>query len=125
MLVGAVVGSAEYQNRIGSTTTQFVTAIYRDMLGRTAASTDINAWTYVMNRGATRAQVVAAILGGAEYRSRQNALWAGQLYSTCLERPAAASEINQILTALNAGVSFDALTDGILMSAEYYYWSSH
>jgi len=125
MLVGAVVGSAEYQNRVGSTNSLFVAALYRDMLGRTAATTEVSAWVNVMGKGATRTQVVAAILGSAEYRGRQNTLWVGQLYSSCLGRPAVATEFNAVMTALNAGVSFETITNGILTSAEYYYRASH
>ena len=119
-LVGAVVSSGEYQSRVGDSNSQFVAALYQDMLGRTAGSSEISGWASALDKGATRSSVVSGFLGSFEYRRRQNWQWSADLYSSCLGRPADTQELTSLVGALSAGATYDAITLGVLTSQEYY-----
>ncbi|HYV35880.1 MAG TPA: DUF4214 domain-containing protein, partial [Gemmataceae bacterium] len=119
-LVTALVNSAEYANRVGSSNSQWIAGIYQDMLGRSAVQSDIDAWNKQFNKGATRLAVTNAILTGTEYKTRQNILWTNQIYNTCLGRNPTAAELSSALTSLNGGGATDAIVNKLLSSQEYY-----
>ncbi len=120
-LVSVVVTSGEFLSRVGSSNTQFVAALYQDMLGRTGGPSEIASWVSLLSSGgASLATVVAGFLGSAEYQARQNTLWVASLYNTLLGRAAGAQELTAVDAELSSGTSRETIEDGVLTSQEYY-----
>ena len=70
---GAFVGSQEFSNVYGSLTdAQFIGLLYNNVLGRTAADAEIQAWLAEMNQGVTRANVVLGFSESTEFRNGTN-----------------------------------------------------
>lgn len=117
-LVSAVANSAEFQNQFANNS-QFVSALYADVLGRGGSAAEVQAWVNIL-QSATRAQVIAGFLGSVEHQTGQVSAAVQQLYQTCLARPADTNELSALTAALNSGTPFEALEDSVLASLEYY-----
>jgi hypothetical protein len=118
--VATVLSSVEYQNRVGASNTQFVTALYRDVLGRTASTTDVNAWAGLLQGGTSRAAVIAAFVGSFEYQWRKDMLWGASLYQNWLGRPASATELSAVAGSLTNGTPDTLWQLTVLDSIEFY-----
>jgi uncharacterized protein YkwD len=119
-LVSAVVLSGEFQSRVGASNSQFVGALYQDMLGRTGSTTEIDGWVGALQTGSSRASVVAGFLGSYEYQWRADTLWGATLYQSLLGRPADSNELSAMATALMSGVPYEAIDLSVVDSLEYY-----
>jgi hypothetical protein len=95
----------------------FVQQLYQDLLNRQADSYGLTQFTSLLDRGAvTRAQVVAAIVGSAEYHSDE----IQRLYQQLLHRSADSTGLAGSGAFLNQGGSIEQVEAGILGSTEYY-----
>jgi hypothetical protein len=115
-LTARVAGSPEYFARNGATADGFLRALYRDLLGRDVDTSGLARFRQRLARGATRQQVVAAVLGSDEYRGNL----VRDLYRQLLRREASPAEVAARLTAMRGGQHQAALTAAILGSREYY-----
>lgn len=70
MVVG-FVKSREFQNRSLSIS-DYISVLYRAILGRKAAESDINAWRNAINNGSTRIKVLEGLLGSREFKNMCN-----------------------------------------------------
>lgn len=69
------VGSTEFQQNYGSlNNTQFVTLLYRNVLGRTPDAGGLSNWVNALNNGMSRADVVVGFSDSAEFRGA-SAYW--------------------------------------------------
>jgi hypothetical protein len=67
----ALAASDEYFiSRGGSTNSGFVSALYQDLLQRTAAPSEVASWTQQMSHGMSRATVVRGFVTAQEYRTK-------------------------------------------------------
>lgn len=70
-VVTTVMGSPEYQARYGGTSdTGFVTALFRNVLGRDPAQAGLDAWTGALAAGMSRAEAVERFMQTAENVAR-------------------------------------------------------
>ncbi|MBS0242610.1 MAG: DUF4214 domain-containing protein [Proteobacteria bacterium] len=67
---GAFVNSQEFKNTYGTLdNTQFVTQLYKNVLGRQPDAAGLNAWVSQLNAGKSRAEVVLGFSESAEYQN--------------------------------------------------------
>jgi hypothetical protein len=114
-----ILGSAEYFfNPVwggGGTNSGFMTALFRDVLGRGISGPDRTFWTQVLAQGAARYSVSLAVL-----RSRESLEGIGANYvQRLLRRPASAEEIAALSAALQSGSREEEIIATIVSSAEY------
>src|SRR5262249_53300119 len=114
-----ILSSPEYLGRFG-TNTQFVTAMYSDVLGRPGSATAISAWVSRLQSGATRTAVVGSFVAGFEYHWHLDVVAVSQLYQGCLGRPAGNAEVVALAQALINGIPLVAIDVNVLSSQEYY-----
>lgn len=127
-----IIGSQEYFLINGGTNQSFMSAVYRDVLGRTASANEINAW---LSSGWSRTEIAEAILESREGRMAEVSLayqsylrrgvdqgglnfWTDQLLSESLE-----GDID--VEADDAAENFEDNTDAVftaflLGSQEYF-----
>jgi hypothetical protein len=117
--LGYIIGSAEAQSQFSSDS-QFVAAMYTDLLGRSASSTEINNWLARLQIS-SRAAVTAGFLASYEYQWHQDCVAVQQIYQNWLGRSAGSNEVNTFAAGLyNGGTSLLALEKMVLDSVEYY-----
>lgn len=95
---------------------RLVNRLYEDLLGRPADDDGLAYWGGVLARGGDREQLVAALLGSAEY----HAAVARGLYQEVLGREAIASEAEAAAAFLGAGGTAAQLEAVLYGSAEYF-----
>jgi len=111
------IGAYEPQYSAGTSANQlFVENLYETLLGRTADSTGLQAWTDLLNQGASPSSIVQAIENSAEYRADE----VYPLYQRYLNRPAVSSEVQMWENDLQSGETIEQVTASILGSDEYF-----
>ncbi len=68
-VTASIVGSQEYFNLQNDNNTTFVQSLYKNILGRTGSSADVQIWVSQFAKGATRTQVATSFLISTEYRT--------------------------------------------------------
>jgi hypothetical protein len=112
---------APYANRIVSglvgpdTYSLFVTALYKDLLHRTPAQSEVAGWDAALAAGLSRDQIVQAFLQSTEYLTNV----VSDDYTRYLGRSASAAEINGWVGALRTGMTLEQLAASFLGSVEY------
>ncbi len=115
-VLAQIVGSDEYYRNHGGTNATWLDAMYQDLLGRLRGATE-TALLDALQHGATRPQVVTAILTSLEYR---RTVIQG-LYSQYLRRQGAQGELDFWAQALGQGTTSDEkIAAAVLGSAEYF-----
>jgi hypothetical protein len=115
-LAAVIAASPEYFQRIGGGTNDgFLTALYRDALGRDIDPVGRAAYSQALAQGASRGQIAAAIFASTEYL--QNLVQS--FYQTFLHRGADPIGLNAFLTALQNGAHDDEVIATIVASPEY------
>lgn len=94
----------------------FAVHLYEDVLGRSGAPHEVQAWAAVVQAGARREAVVDKFLYSAEYA--QNLVTV--LYEDLLERAPDPAGLNYWVQLLSAGVREERLVASILATPEYY-----
>ncbi len=95
----------------------FVDEVYHDLLHRPADPSGLQNWTNQLYQGASRNQVVQAILGSNEYVTDLVSGW----YSTYLQRTAGPADLNIFVPVLqNRTMTNEQVQTAILSSPEYY-----
>jgi uncharacterized protein YkwD len=117
--IAAVIMSPEGQSHFTSNS-QFVSALYTDLLGRTASTTEVQGWLNLLQTGTSRGAVVYGFLGSGEYHWHLAVSEAAQVYVGWLGRAAGASELAAWANLMTTGLSLEGFEAAVLGSAEYY-----
>jgi hypothetical protein len=110
------IASPEYYAKSGSTDAGWVTKLYADVLGRSAAPSEVAGWTSALSRGMRRDQVAMGFLLSTE---RLTTVVNGY-YVDLLGRGIDPSGQRTWVGILQAGGRDEAIIGGIIASAEYY-----
>lgn len=102
--------------RVPTATEKYVTAVYRDLFGRTPDPKGLANWTTALTTGTPRSAVADAITGSNEYRSRLITT----AYADYLGRTPDAGGLANWLAAMRAGLTIQQMESGFISSAEYY-----
>src|SRR5271165_406408 len=135
VLAEKLVGSAEFQTRHGSSQkvdTEYITALYRDGLGRRPDLESLAFWLAEGKTGATRAKVLTALAGSDEAKAKAAtptpadlpqigdlSLLVNSLYKTAFGRLADEDGLANWACQLQAGVSLQILAEQLVGSAEF------
>jgi Domain of unknown function (DUF4214) len=111
-----ILGSPEFFGNAGGTNTDFLTALYHDLLNRAPDSFGMSAFLDALNAGASRQSVAAAILGSKEYD--QDLI--ESLYQQYLRRKADSFGLNAFTQDMQNGLTEEELIAVILGSQEYF-----
>jgi uncharacterized delta-60 repeat protein len=114
-VIGAIVSSGEYFQRASGNNASWLNQIYQDLLGRSRDPNDLG-FLNALNGGASRAQVVAAILVSQEYQQRL----VQSMYTDYLGRQASTADLSIWLPILAQGTHDEVVRAGLLASAEYF-----
>jgi hypothetical protein len=112
-----ILGSDEYYQRAGGTSSGFVTRIYQDLLGRAPSSSEVSMWAQQLANGKSRQQVISSFYAGSPSEPYQH-LVAG-FYQTYLHRAGASSEITGGASQLQKGTREEQIIANLVGSDEY------
>lgn len=129
------VNSGEFQNVYGDLdNAEFVELLYQNVLGRSAAQAEIDAWLVNFDAGQTRAQVVTGFSEGREFKNktaadsnlftveRTAAEWSDEiyrLYQATLAREPDEGSFKGWAEALSSGTELSAAAGGFVNSREF------
>jgi hypothetical protein len=94
----------------------FITAIYRDLLGRPVDAAGLNFWRSYLKSGGSRTAMASQILASGEARNRL----VQSLYQSYLGRTPTPAESSALIGLLNTGVNSTQGHTVVLGSIEYY-----
>ena len=110
-----IVSSAEYYQRNGGTNASWVTALYRDVLGRTPDAGPLRVWTRMLDNGVPRGSVAIEFVFSPE---QDNRIIASE-YETFLGRSPDPGSAIGWLAAFEHGTSAEQLLETLVSSTEY------
>jgi hypothetical protein len=96
--------------------TPFVTALYKDILHRNAAQSEVAVWDAALANGVSRDQIMQAFLQSTEYLGNV----VRDDYNRYLGRSAGAAEIAGWVGALRNGMTQEQIAAAFLQSSEYF-----
>jgi subtilisin family serine protease len=114
-LIGAFLESNEYQ-AAHVDDVSFVEGLFQDVLGRAADSGSLAAWTSLVQAGASRGELVDAILNSTE----RDAFVVGRYYQQFLGRSAGADAERWAAAVADGSLALDNVAEIILGSTEYF-----
>lgn len=114
-VVADILGSPEYLGRSGGTTQGFLTAVYRDLLGRAPDPQGAGDWGADLSR-ASRTQVALDIENSPEYEADELRFW----FQAFLRRSPSGSELSSWQGVMHAGAGAAQVVASILGSPEYF-----
>ncbi|MCU1430907.1 MAG: alpha,6-glucosidase, pullulanase-type [Actinotalea sp.] len=109
------IASDEYYTQAGSTDSDWVRALYEDVLGREAAGSEVRSWTDALAGGGTRHQVAMGFLTSYEHLT---AVVDGY-YQHLLGRGIDPDGAHAWVIAIQGGARVEAVIAGIVASDEY------
>jgi hypothetical protein len=112
----AFTSSPEYLQAHGGEGATWVSSLYHDFLGRTASTSEVNAWVRALAGGASPSLVALAFAGSTERATAQ----VTADYQKYLGRTPLASEVAGWVNAFLQGTSDEDIVAGLVGSAEYY-----
>jgi hypothetical protein len=113
-----VLGSDEYlTTRAAGTFTDYVSALYLDVLGRLGTPGEIQTWIQGTPMDLSRTTLASIFIGSAE----ANQLLMQNFYQTYLHRPADSGGLSAFVQAREQGATEDAVIASFLASDEYYH----
>jgi hypothetical protein len=115
-LESSFIGSVEYIKHHGGAGAGWVRGMYRDLLRRAPARSEVDGWVGALRRGATPGQVADGIAASTE----RDGLRVRGAYSGYLGRPASQAEVDAWVNAFGQGVSQDDLIAVMVSSPEYF-----
>jgi hypothetical protein len=110
-----ILGSDEYNARVGGSAFAFVNSLYQNLLGRSALGSELSIWLNALAQSETRAQVAAGFLNSAEYAKEE----VDQFYSQWLNRQPDPSGLAAWEAALANGISDEQAAASFGASAEF------
>jgi glucose/arabinose dehydrogenase len=100
--------------------TQFVTLLYRSVLGRAPDAAGLAGWVSLLNGGASRGQVVLGFSDSTEFQALiGNEVFATMMYAGMLRRTPEPAGFSGWVGLLDAGTPRSAVIDGFFLSTEY------
>lgn len=112
-----LTSSTEYfQTQGGGMDLGFLTALYRDALGRAIDPSGLSTWSTALASGASRAGVASGIFGSTESRTDL----VQDFYQELLDRTAEAAGLNAWVAALAGGARDQQVIAGIASGPEYF-----
>lgn len=121
-LLGSFLNSPEFQLRFGSTgNADFVTLVYKNVLGRAPDSSGYAYWLQLLTSGAlSQAAMMNSFIQGDEFdRNIRPRAYGNLCYLALLRRSADTSGLATVSAALTAGASLTDTVNGYITSAEY------
>jgi hypothetical protein len=120
---GAFAASQEFQNTYGAlSNADFVTLVYRNVLGRAPDTAGFDGWLAQLNAGLTRGNMMIGFTESQEYQNNtRNNVFVIMMYEGMLRRAAEQAGYEGWVNYMNAGGSGLDLTRGFLNSLEYRY----
>ncbi|MBV8135529.1 MAG: DUF4214 domain-containing protein, partial [Deltaproteobacteria bacterium] len=121
-LAEELVASAEFQARHGSSQkvdTEYLTALYRDGLGRQPDPEELAHWLAEGAKGATRAKLLVAFSASDEAIAKVTNLYVCSLYRTALGRSADKVGLTNCIRQVQSGSTLDAVAEGVVRSPEF------
>jgi hypothetical protein len=116
-LEAGFIGSPEYYNHAGGTDQTWVTSMYHDLLGRTPADWEVNAWLQAMNGGMTRNAVAYGFAASPE----REGIVVRNDYQNFLGRQASDQEVAGWVAVLeNHTATNEQVVAGFVSSSEYF-----
>jgi O-antigen biosynthesis protein len=122
VLAEELVASAEFRARHGSSQkvdAEYLTALYRDGLGRQPDPEGLAHWLAEGEKGATRAKVFAAFAGSDEALREVATPFVSSLYKTAFGRSADEGGLANCVQQLRSGLSLETLAESLVASAEF------
>jgi hypothetical protein len=110
-----ILGSDEYNARVGGSPFAFVNSLYQNVLGRSEDSAGLAAWLGGLGQGQSRAQVAAGFLSSQEHMQQE----VNRLYSQFLNRKPGSSESAGWEAALSNGLTYDQAAAAFAASGEF------
>lgn len=114
-LVAGVLGSDEFYGKQGGTPQAWITALYRELLGRDPAPEETAAQLATLERGAGRTDIAFALSFTEEYRRR----FLDAAFHQYLGRPPTDDELRWLLAAMASGRTTADVRAALLGSDEY------
>jgi hypothetical protein len=111
-----ILGSDEYNARVGGSAFAFVNSLYQNVLGRSEDSAGLAAWLGGLGQGQSRAQVAAGFLSSSEHIQQE----VNQLYGQFLNRKPDANGLAAWESALSNGLTFDQVAAAFAASPEFF-----
>jgi hypothetical protein len=116
-VAAVLLGSQEFYDRSGDTTSGFINALYETALDRAPDSSGSSAFTAALNSGAmTRTQVAAAVTYSTEYRT----ILIQTLFASILDRSADSAGLAYYTAKLAAGSSIESVALTLATSSEVF-----
>jgi hypothetical protein len=115
-LEAGFIGAPEYITNHGGRGRGWVIGMYKDLLGRTPAESEVQTWLNALAAGATEAQVAYGFAASPE---REGIRVRGD-YATFLGRSASDAEVNLWVNLFVTGVTNEDVVTGFVSSPEYY-----
>lgn len=113
---GGFVASPEYFQRAGGTPGGWVSALYADVLDRSAAPAEVDSWVRALSAGANRSEVAMGFLLSGEHLST---VLDGH-YHKLLNRGMDPTGQKAWVGAIQGGARIEVVIGGIVASDEYY-----
>jgi hypothetical protein len=115
-VLAGFAASDEYYRRSGGNDRAWIDALYHDLLGRTPATAEENAWLAAIGSGASRSSVAYGFAHSAEHETRVIVMD----YQAYLGRTPNGSEISGWLTASQHGATNEQIAAIFVSSDEFY-----
>jgi len=110
-----IIISPQYASRLRGVSA-FISAVYRDILGRSASSSEMSQWTKKLKRNSSqRRALVLSLLGSSEHRTEMANAW----FQSYLHRAVDGASLAVILSTFSGGATDEHIQAGILGAAEY------
>jgi hypothetical protein len=115
-LLSNFIGSTEYYHHAGNSSQAWVSAMYRDLLGRSPDSAGLQFWVHALASGAS----ANAIAQGFANTPEREAVLVQSDYQKILGRAAAPTEVAGWVNAFQDGVTNEQIVAGFVSSAEFF-----
>ena len=110
---------AAYPDSLSST--QFVTNLYLNLLGRSPDAGGLSYWTFILSLGIPRSYVLNGFISSPEYDARVlHRVDANLNYMAFLKRNGEASGLNFWTVVMNSGIPLSSVVSSFVTSPEYF-----
>jgi uncharacterized protein YkwD len=110
------IGSQEYIGDHGGSSAAWISAMYQDLLGRSAAQFEIDQWMQKMSDGMSPGDVAYGFASSPEREGQR----IGNTYQVVLGRKASTPEVSYWVNRFEQGASNEDVAAGFLSSQEFY-----
>jgi uncharacterized protein YkwD len=119
-LVNWIVLAGPFQPRLAGNNSQYVMALYQDMLGLPASAPGVNNWANYLQLGYSPITMVGIFLASSLHVTHEQTVFVGALYQNYLGQATTSAQVNSLVAYLQNGTSQTALEIAFLSSPQYY-----